>query len=175
MPSSVLAGSATHRVSIDCRPKTTGPVPEPSNAADLERAADEMLGRAVISGADSGIYTEAQLDRKMRDERKRVPELDECGVGDETVDCLLERLVEELIDVANLTAMQEIIYRLYVAGLSGRRISVVLGIRRRTVEWRLKTVKRKVRAACKAGRYAGWYEVYLSEVNRLAYRGRGNA
>ena len=113
------------------------------------------------------------MDRKTRDDQKRLPVTSEYGVADETVDYLVERQIEDLIDVANLTAIQEIVYRLHVSGLGGKEISVVLGVRRRTVEERLNAVKRKIRAAYEQGRYAGWYEVYLSEVNRSAYRGRG--
>lgn len=142
------------------------------DALDLERQADELLARYVTYGANTGIYTQAQLDRKTRDEQKRLTVAREVGVADEVVDYLLERQIEELIDVANLTAMQEIVYRLHVGGLGPRQMSVALGVRRRTIEERLRTVKRKIRAAYNEGRYAGWYEVYLSEVNRPAYRGR---
>lgn len=142
------------------------------DSTDMEREADALLGLSLILGSDSGIYSQTQLDRKARDEQKRMPLLEECGASDEMVDHLVENQVRDLIDAANLTALQEIVYRLYVAGFTGKRIAAALGIRRRTTEQRLRTVKRKVRAAYEQGRYAGWYEVYLSEVNRLAYRGR---
>jgi DNA-binding NarL/FixJ family response regulator len=138
--------------------------------AEMEQEADALLGRCVMLGSDSGVYTQAQLDRKARDEQKRMPMLAEGGASEAMIEHLLERQMRDLIDAANLTALQEIIYRLHVAGFNGKRIAEVLGIRRRTTEQRLRTVKRKVRAAYEQGRYAGWYEVYLSEVNRLACR-----
>ena len=142
------------------------------DATEMEQQADALLGRCVLLGSDSGIYAQNQLDRKMRDEGKRMPLLAECGVPDEMVDYLVERQMEDLIDAASLTAFQEIVYRLHVSGLSVKRIAEASGVRRGTIEQRLRTVKRRVRAAYEQGRYAGWYEVYLSEVNRPAYRRR---
>lgn len=140
--------------------------------ADLERAADALLDQVARLGLASGLYTQTQLDRKIRTERKRTQRVAEAGISEEMIDVLVERRMEELIDVASLTVVQEIIYRLHVAGFGRRRMARVLGIRRETAERRLRTVKRRIRAAYEEGRYAGWYEVYLSEVNRPAYRRR---
>jgi len=145
---------------------------EPEDAVDLEQAADELLAQHIPLGSDSGIYSQSQLDRKMRNEEKRLPRLAEVGISADTVDALLERRIEEMVDAASLTALQEIIYRLYAAGFGCRRIASIMGIRHRLLDRRLRTVKRKIRAAYEEGRYAGWYEVYLSEVNRPAYRRR---
>lgn len=144
----------------------------PLKPQSLEAAADELLADHSALGARSGIYSQAQLDRKMRDERTRLPYITEIGVCVETVDTLLERRIEELVDAASLTALQEITYRLYVAGFGCRRIASIMGVRHSLLERRLREVKRKIRAAYEEGRYAGWYEVYLSEVNRPAYRRR---
>ncbi len=144
----------------------------PAVAAELERQADTLLGQLLLDSAESGLYAQVALDRKMRDEQKRMPVLEESGVSEEMIECLVERQVSELIDAAGLSAIEEIVYRLYVSGLGGKRISEALGIRRRTIDTRLRSVKRKVRAAYEEGIYAGWYEVYLSEVNRPAYRRR---
>lgn len=144
----------------------------PEVTSDRESRSDQLLGRLLMSGADSGLYSQAALDRKMRDERKRMPVLEEIGVSDEMVEYLIERQVADLIDAAGLTAIEEIIYRFHVAGMDRRRIATALGIRRGTIDRRLRSVMRKVRAAYDEGIYAGWYEVYLSEVNRPVYRGR---
>lgn len=154
------AGSADTRLTSD-----TG-----DSSAELEQEADALLGRCTMLGSDSGIYTQAQLDRKARDEQKRMPLLTEGAMSEAMFEHLLERQMQDLIDAANLTALQEIVYRLHVAGFSVKRIAEALGIRRRTIQQRLTTVRRKVTAAYEQGRYAGWYEVYLSEVNRLACR-----
>lgn len=145
---------------------------EPAETIDLERAADELLAQHGYLGGDSGIYSQAQMERKIRNEDKRLPRLEETGIGPDTVDALLERRIEELVDAASLSPLQEIIYRFHAAGFGCRRISSVMGVRQRLLERRLRTVKRKIKAAYEDGRYAGWYEVYLSEVNRPAYRRR---
>lgn len=142
-------------------------------AIDLESAADELLFNCNCIGRAHGIYTQKQLDRKIRDEEARLPNLDKAGISSELVEYLCERQIDELIDTANLSSVQEIIYRLDVAGLSLITISATLEIKHQTIEVHLRRARRKVRAAYRQGRYAGWYEVYLSEVNRPAYRARG--
>lgn len=108
----------------------------------------------------------------MRDERKRLPVLEEGGISGPMLEYLIERQLADLIDAAGLTAIEEIVYRLRVAGFSRNGMATSLGVRRATIDRRLRSVKRKVKAAYKQGKYAGWYEVYLSEVNRPAYNGR---
>ena len=162
----------THQPNIDRSKSDHTQSIEPEDAVDLEQAADELLAQHMPLGSDSGIYSQTQLDRKMRNESKMLPRLAEVGISAETVDVLLERRIEEMVDAASLTALQEIIYRLYVAGFGCHRIASIMGVRHRLLERRLRTVKRKIRAAYEEGRYAGWYEVYLSEVNRPAYRRR---
>lgn len=162
MPSPILTRSSNPMI----------PQPQvPAQGRSLEEQADELLGRALLFGSDSGVYTEASLARKMRDERKRFESPSPTGIDDAAA-LLVERQIDDLIEGAGLTAVQEILYRLYVGGFSVRRMSVVLGIGRRTVQERLKTIKRRIREAYREGPYAGWYEVYLSEVNRPAYRGQ---
>ena len=139
---------------------------------DLEKAADTLLAQHGSLGGDSGIYSQSQLDRRIRDENKRLPRLEDIGICPDTVDALLERRLAELVDAAGLDALQEIIYRFHAAGFGCRRISLMTGIEHDLIERRLRTIKRKVRAAQEEGIYAGWYEVYLSEVNRPAYRRR---
>jgi len=98
--------------------------------------------------------------------------LTEGDVSSETADVLLERRIEELVDAAGLNALQEIIYRLHIAGFGRRRMASALGITYSLLNRRLTTVERKVKAALRQSKYAGWYVVYLSEVNRPAYRRR---
>ena len=96
-----------------------------TTAGDRARAqtpanADELLKRLGLLGKRNGIYTERQLERKIRQERERWPEADEFSVSDEVRRYLLERQVEDLIIVSNLTPMQEIAFRLYAQGLGLR-------------------------------------------------------
>ena len=137
-----------------------------TDSLNLDEQADDLLSPFMVRGSGSGIYSQVALDRKMRNEQKRLPMLVECGISNDMLDYLVDRQVEDIIDAAGLTAIEEIVYRLYVSGFSGKRIASALKIKRQTIYSRLRTVRRKVRAAYNEGKYAGWYEVYLSEVNR---------
>lgn len=137
---------------------------------EIEEAADIILESSGSLGRTQGIYTQTQLDRRIRLEREH--DVCEPNLDKEMVDYLVERQVTDLIDAAGLTAIQEIIYRLHVSGFNVRNMAATLGIKRRTAASRLQAARRKIRAAYKEGKYAGWYEVYLSEVNRPAYRTR---
>jgi len=155
-------------------PHSPETITEPEVGADLEQAADKLLSQHLVLGSDSGVYSQAQIDRRTREQDKRMPRMSECGISADMTDALLERRIEELTDAANLTALQEIIYRLHVAGFSPRGIASAVGLRFGSVRWRLREVKRKIRRAYEEGIYAGWYEVYLSEVSRPVYRRRRN-
>ncbi|NLN75846.1 MAG: hypothetical protein GX139_06010 [Armatimonadetes bacterium] len=155
------------------------PVSSPSQCAldqsklsyeEMELLSDELLAGCVRLGKASGIYTQAQLDRKVRNERKRIERVTEDCASAPMIESVIDSQLNDLIDAAGLNAIEEIVCRLYVAGFTGRRIAQVLGIRRRVVKQRLRIVKRRIRAAYLQGPYAGWYEVYLSEVNRLTRR-----
>lgn len=140
--------------------------------ADIEQLADEMLAGCVRFGATSGIYTQLQLDRKVRRERKRVQVVAEDCACAPMIESVVGSQLNDLIDAARLNSMEEIICRFYVAGFTGKRMAEMLGVKRSVVKQRLRIIKRRIRAAYLQGPYAGWYEVYLSEVNRLSYRSR---
>jgi len=132
----------------------------------LEDAADALLMAHGALGKAFGIYTQAQIDRKIRDERERIPTISEAGVSREVLSYLVDRQVDDLIDAAGLNALQEVIFRLYLTGLDCASMAATLGIKRRAMARRLRVVRRKVGKAYVEGKYAGWYEVYLSEVKR---------
>jgi len=139
---------------------------------DLEREADRLLGANGGLGYKSGFYSLLQLGRKVRDEERHFPRVDELSVPEEVVCYLAQRQLDELIDVSNLSIREEIIFRLYAAGLGCRDTGATLRLAHQTVLNGLRSAKWKVRRAYREGRYSGWYEVYLSEVNRTAYRRR---
>jgi DNA-binding CsgD family transcriptional regulator len=139
---------------------------------DLEDAADALLDAAGVVGRAGGIYTEKQLTRKIHEERARLPRIDESEIPPEVVDYLFERQMEELIDASRLSTRQEIVLRLNLCGLDRAEIAAALRCRYQTVVDLLRQARRKLQATYAEGRYAGWYEVYLSEVNRPAYRRR---
>lgn len=143
----------------------TGSENTPKATSIREREANALL-RRQLSSHSSGIYSNAQLQRKIRDEQKRLPELTEKSIPDETVEYLVQAQINDLIDAANLTVIQEIIYRLYISGTEVRYIATACGRKSKTIFKQLKVIKRKITAAHEEGIYAGWYEVYLSEINR---------
>jgi DNA-binding NarL/FixJ family response regulator len=137
---------------------------------ELEEAANILLSAAAGLGHKSGVYTQVQLDRKIRNENNRLPETDECAVPSETAEYLLERQLDDLLDVSGLTTFEEIIFRLRFTGMTMKDIAGELGLDPLRTVLALKTARRKVRTAYEEGKYAGWYEVYLSEVNRTRKR-----
>ena len=141
---------------------------------DLEEAADKILASAGAIGKENGIYTNRQLSRKIRNEYSRLPEIDEGSVSSDFLEYISEKQLEEVIDVAALSAMQEICFRLHIAGLSLKEIAKSLDVHTATMASSLRLAKRKVKHACEQGKYAGWYEVYLSEIRRKGCRGRSH-
>lgn len=138
----------------------------------LENAADALLAATGILNVGAAVYTQTQLERKLRNEQARLSRLEETAPAPEMVDYICERQLEDLIGASRLTQVQEAVYRLFAAGMNCRDISATLGIKRQPIGFHLRSARQKVRAAYRQGRYAGWYEVYLSEVNRPAYRNR---
>ncbi|MCE5321995.1 hypothetical protein LLG46_01630 [bacterium] len=137
---------------------------------DYEDAVNIVLSTTECLGYEHGAYTQVQLDRKIRSENRRMPRIDECAISSEVVEDMLDRILDELIDVSRLTAFQEIVLRLSVSGLTVANIASNLGLSRARTAKALKIARSKTRAAYEQGKYAGWYEVYLSEVNRTRKR-----
>ncbi len=133
---------------------------------DLEDASDILLSSSSALGYKSGAYSQRQLDRKIRNEQRRLPKIEESGLPSEVSDYLFTQQIDDLVDVSNLTALQETVFRLSAAGLTCKEIAKNFGLSRKRTYVTLKIARRKVQAAYEEGKYAGWYEVYLSEVNR---------
>jgi len=137
---------------------------------DVEEAADALLESDYALGRKHGVFTAVRLARRMRLEAERLPALHENAIPEEVQTYLVEQRTDELVQLARLGPMQEICFRLCASGLSVRQTASVLGIGRRRVELHLRSARRRVKAVYHEGPYAGWYEVYLSEVRR----GRGS-
>ena len=133
---------------------------------ELEEAADALLRTAGALSRRNGIYTKSQLERKTRNDHRRAPRVSACELPQDVVDYLFERQIDDLLEASGLTALQEIVFRLCAGGLTCSDIAATLGIKHRAIAIRLRAARRKVRWAYNQGRYAGWYEVYLSEVRR---------
>lgn len=132
----------------------------------LEQAADALLAAYNMLGKDNGIYTDAQLNRKMRREARRLPELDETGFSEDTISYVEQLQIEELSELAELTPMQDICYKLHCNQLSLKETAAMLGLSYQVVSHHLSEAKLRIKRVCKEGRFAGWYKIYLSEVNR---------
>lgn len=139
---------------------------ETDKEEDLETTADILLQGAGVLGRPDGIYTQKQIIRKIRNEQQHMPRLDECELPPEMASYIFQRQIDDLIDAANLTQVQEIIYRLFTGGLKCAEIARTLKIRRQIVFAHLKSARGKIKAAYKDGIYAGWLEVYLGEIRR---------
>lgn len=133
---------------------------------DIETAADAYLEAAAALSKDQGILTSRQLERRIRNEHKYCPSMDLTGVPAEVESYLLSRSTDELIELANLRPMEEICLRLHISGLNIKELSSMLGIGRRRVAMHLRIARRKAVQIFNDGPYAGWYEVYLSEIRR---------
>lgn len=137
-----------------------------SGIISAEEAADAVLESANALGRARGAFTTHQLARRARLDVERLPILREDDIPCEVVDEIVEQRVDELVALAGLSPMQEICFRLCVDGLSTRQSAIRLGIGRRRVQMHLRAARHRVQAVYDEGPYAGWYEVYLSEVRR---------
>lgn len=157
---------------MDYRRNRNAFAPGGDSDRELEAEGDCLLKSAGALGRHTGIYTAKQLRRKVREELRRMHSLEEGGVCPDVIEYLAQARLEDLIAASRLTAVQESVLRLRAVGLSCRDIAVATGVRHEVLAGHLRQARSKVRAAIRQGRYAGWYEVYVSEVNRPAYRAR---
>ncbi len=147
----------------------------PSEARDLEAKTDELLAAIGALGSASGIYTERVLSRKIAKDRDLCSSTSQpSALTQEIHYYLFHRQITELLQIARLSVWEEIVFELYLDGLPQKQIARILKKSRSMVRRLLTKAKRKLQAAYAQGRYAGWYEVYLSEVNRPAYRHRNH-
>ncbi|MCX6346177.1 MAG: hypothetical protein NT018_14085 [Armatimonadetes bacterium] len=132
----------------------------------LEQAADALLAATDHLGRTHGTYTEVQLARRSRLEKKHSPFMQHDDIPEEVNQHLLSQRLDGLIDVAGLKPIEEICFRLHFSNMTPREIAQMLGIGRRRTELHLRLARRKLRQVYREGPYAGWFEVYLSEVRR---------
>lgn len=137
--------------------------------SDCEKEADALLAGMGKPRAQ-GVYSDSALSRKIRrDERKAEPR--QVGLPDEVCEYLLLAHLRELISSPRLTSMERQVVILSTAGWEIGSAARRLRISRSRYYKLLKSARKK--AAAHAGNpYAGWYEVYIAEVNRYVYRKR---
>lgn len=112
------------------------------------------------------LYTETQLTRRINRDWKLAPKLREAQPSRELLSILHDTYLNGLLDAAELTPRQEMCFKMYAAGFTYTEIAETFQVFRREVAQHIRTAKQKLRGAYKRDLYAGWYEVYLSEINR---------
>jgi hypothetical protein len=137
---------------------------------DREAVSNNLLRKTgALAHQRRGVYTQAQLVRKMASEQARASNAGadlapEASSG--LCDYLFACAVSEIIGEAGLTPLQEACLRLSISGFAVRDIGLALGIGRMRVHRQLKIARHRLRAVY--GRYAcfGWEDVYWAEVHR---------
>jgi len=135
-----------------------------------ERAADEIL-RSAHGRRRDGIYSEVALQRKMRLERARLIEVEDVGVTQEVLEYLLLARLREVLRVRWLSQRERAAVILSAAGWTRAAAAERLGVGLKRY-WQLLSSAQKKVERWQSDPYAGWYEVYLAEVNRYVYRRR---
>lgn len=132
---------------------------------DVESAADAIL---LESGDGVKIYSERALERKMRIEAKRMPDMEETSLPHVVIDYLLHSQIELLMGSAVLTRFQAAVLELAIQGWQPAQIADDFHIPLHIVKRTLSIARRKVsqRRSC----YDGLYQVYWQEVHRCIYR-----
>ena len=142
----------------------------PELSAWLDAQADAQLSRKRMLGREGACLTHYQLSRLMANDHKRAPALGPPGLPRESDDYAFELHLQYLIETAGLTARQEACIRLKLRGLGCSAIARMTGRSPCGVEESLRSACRRLRRAYREGPYAGWYEVYVSEVTRKPMR-----
>lgn len=137
---------------------------------DCEKEADALLAGAGRQRA-RGVYSESALNRKIRREDERKAEPRQVGLPDEVCEYLLLAHLRELISSPRLTSIERQVVILSTVGWEIGSAARRLRISRSRYYKLLKSARKKA-AAYSRNPYAGWYEVYLAEVNRYVYKKR---
>lgn len=121
------------------------------------------------SGRSIRVYSEKQLDRKMRDEHARLPVVSEDAPSDRLCRSIELRYLAFVARTAKLSPIERKVFILGVNRASLRQIAAILGISRQRAAGLLFKVKCKL-ARVKRSKYYGLHEVYWQEVRRNIYR-----
>jgi len=130
-----------------------------------ERAADSLLRSVGAIRYSGGVWTQTQLNRKMREQNCYLPDLEVgnyCDADDMVLDSMYARLAEK----AGLNPLYTEVFRMYMNGFSGEEISEILKIGRSRAFRIISICRIRLQKAYESDPYSGWYDVYLSEVNR---------
>ena len=139
-------------------------------AAGYEQWVDWAL-TAAGGARRHGVFSEVALSRKIRDEWRLAPRLSEVSLPEEVVLYLLSSFVRELGRIPTLTRKERSAAILSISGCGRSEAATLLNVCPRRYSKALASAQEKI-ARYQADPYAGWYEVYLAEVNRYVYRRR---
>jgi len=140
--------------------KTPPPTYDPQDSISLD-----------IHGGEFKVYSERALQRKIRDEQRRLRPQSDIGLAPEAIEYLILARLREMMAVPGLSRLERRAALLDGTGFAPRDAARFLGVRIGRYRRLLASAKYKVERYG-SDPYAGWYEVYLAEVNRYIYRGR---
>lgn len=130
-----------------------------------ERAADDLLKSAGSVRSNGRIWTQIQLNRKMRLENSRIPDLEVTDYCDDD-DIVFMSMYFRLANMAKLNPMWTEIFRMHIIGCTAVEIAHILNIGRLRVCRIIRRCTIRLKKAYMADPYAGWYNVYLEEMRR---------
>ena len=139
----------------------TGRVPE-------EVEADNLLAAHSFELDDVRLFTERQLARRIKREALLFSRTYGGGLPAAVCEFILEKHINLLLENVSLNRLQRRAYTLYLRGLPEPAIARRLRVSRTRAMTLILKASRKIGQT--KFKYAGLYEVYLSEVNRYIYR-----
>jgi hypothetical protein len=127
--------------------------------------ADNLLRSAGAICYYGGTWTQAQLNRKIREQDSYLPDIEVKNCCDAD-DMVFSSMYTRLAKAANLNPLYTEVFRMHINGFSGNEISRALKIGRLRTFRIISRCKYKLQKVYQSDPYAGWYNVYLSEINR---------
>lgn len=115
------------------------------------------------------VYSEEQLNRKIRLEQRRMPVVSEDTPPDNFCHYVGARHVSLLMRNAKLSPLERKVFMLSLYGASLSQMANAAGVSRASISRTTAVIKRKLRSAVN-DKYHGLHEVYWSEVRRHIYR-----
>lgn len=131
----------------------------------MEMQADQLLRSSGAMPAQRSLYTDVQLNRKIRLQERCTVDLSGYYNYLDDEDQLL-RMYARLAKRARLNPLQEVVFLLYLSGYRQSEISMMLQISKLRAIRTLRIARKKLALAFWRDPYSGWHEVYLSQVNR---------
>jgi len=130
-----------------------------------ERIADNLLRTTGEIHSYGGIWTQAQLNRKIREQNNYLQDL-EIGNCHDADDVVFNSMYARLAKKADLNPLYTEVFRMHINGFTAVEISRTLQIGRLRTSRIIAKCAARLKQVYQSDPYAGWYNVYLSEINR---------